>query len=379
MTGLLKNVMTEKAATQAAPAIDLDAIVATGNKRIRRRRTARGLGIAALAAGLVATAVTVLPGADEPPISDGISSSFAERKVTWARTDVIHYGDRDIALGGHELVAFVQTDVGFVFADRSGDVFVANGTSIVKLGGGNTAFRLEADDTGNLVGWVDSSKPVPEFVVYDASTRREVARTNSGNEATDPEQAPGRIKPTVVGIDAGYAYLVASDGFRRLDLDSGANTMLRKGLYPDNVRDVTAGLFAITSQLSGDGGSVVVGDSATATAPKFAGWQADLSPDGRHLFTESADVPRVFRADSTTALPLAHPDHPLMILSQWLDNDRFVAVGIRDAVDKPQMQPVDLITCSFSRLSCEVSVPAFMPYPKDKAGFQLPDGHDLDS
>ncbi|MFC0625872.1 hypothetical protein [Kribbella deserti] len=142
----------------------------------------------------------------------------------------------------------------------------------------------------------------------------------------------------------------------------------------NNFQDVAAGVFATTRH--NPSGHLVVSPDFGSDKPRFDGWHTDLSPDGRHLYTESGDIPRVYAAGSTTPLPLAHADHPLIVISQWLDNDRFVAVGIRDSELKPVMQPIDLVICSISTLKCEVTLPKVQPYPKTDAetGFRLPTG-----
>jgi hypothetical protein len=65
-----------------------------------------------------------------------------------------------------------------------------------------------------------------------------------------------------------------------------------------------------------------------------------------------------------------------LILSTWLDNDRFTTVGMK-TMDDEDRTPLDLLTCSVKTASCTVAVPRFAPYPPDNGGpigWQLPIG-----
>jgi hypothetical protein len=309
------------------------------------------------------------------------TTPFTERRATYATGDKIHYGQQIITVGANKVVSFVQTDVGFVYADKAGDVFIADGHRIDKVGSGNRTFRLKSSDTGSLVGWVDRSKSVPEFVVYDAAARREVARTSEGNK---PGKVTPEWEPTVIGIDGGFAYLAASDGLRKWDLSAGSGRLVKPGLRPDGVEDVAAGRLAFEHQLSKghDGGTdlAVSPDINAIQPPHFTGWHGDLSPGARYLLTDISDKQHLFRLSPPAEITLRHPDHPLIVITQWVNDNEFFAIGFRDKELKPQMQPIDLLHCSVTARACSVVIAKVAPYPADDKNplIQLPRGRTLD-
>lgn len=368
MTGLLRDALTERAAAEEAPHLDLDAIVRTGDRRIRRRRGLTGLAAAAALATVVASGAVVLDrtAADAP--ADG-PAPFTQRRVTWASGDTIHYGDQKIAIGPANIAAFIQTDSGFVLTDRSGVVSVADGRTVTRIGAGNLSLRLIADDTGSWVGWVDGTAAVPEFVVYDVATRRELLRTADGNTARLNWTAPNA--PAAVDIDDGYAYFAAADGLRRWEIATGRGLLLERGLTGGQVEDVAAGKLAVQRR-GATGDQLVVSADLGARAPRFDGSSGSLSPGAKHLIPGQADIKLVFSVEHGTVRELRHSEHDLYAPSQWLDDNRFVALGVKDGEHKWQVPPFDLLVCSIGS-GCEVAVPAFAPYA-GSPDFRLPDG-----
>lgn len=375
MSGLLKDTLSERAAAEEAPHLDLATIARVGDRRIRRRR--RLTGVTAVAAVIaVVTAGTVAFDRDAAEGPAGGPDSFARRSVTWASGDTIHYGDRTIRVSPVSIKAFVQTDSGFVLTDASGAVYVADGRSVTRIGAGNRSLRLSADDTGSWAGWVDHTAAVPEFVVYDVASRRELLRTAEGNKAA-MEPWPSPNAPTAVDIDGRYAYFAAADGLHRWEVATGRGTLLERGLRGQAVLDVAAGKFAV-GRPTGSESDIVVSDDLGADEPRFDGWTGTLSPGGSHLATDRADVQRVFSVEQGTIQQVSHPEHPIYAPTQWLDETRFVALGIRDKENKPVMQPIDLLVCTVGS-RCEVAVPAFASYPRDgnDPGFQVPNGQSI--
>jgi hypothetical protein len=77
---------------------------------------------------------------------------------------------------------------------------------------------------------------------------------------------------------------------------------------------------------------------------------------------------------------LRHPNHPGILINQWVNDDEFFAVGFKDKELKPRMQPVDLLHCSVTARACSVVVAKFAQYPTDdkNPAFQLPRGRTFD-
>ena len=100
MTDLLKDTLTTQAADAEPPELDLDAIIAQGNRRLRHRRARTFLATAVVAPAVVAAGLTAvrLTGHDAQQANQP-QLSFTERRSTYALNGVIHFGDATIATG----------------------------------------------------------------------------------------------------------------------------------------------------------------------------------------------------------------------------------------------------------------------------------------
>ncbi|MBA2559773.1 MAG: hypothetical protein H0V07_07770, partial [Propionibacteriales bacterium] len=129
MSGPLKDLLAERARAAEPPRLDVGAVIESGNARLRRRRIALGTGTAGAvlavmwAGSLVSTSETESdPGRLQPA-----AAAFADRQVTYALGSTIHYGDQRMDVAPYEVSTFVQTDSGFVFTDKAGEVVVTDG------------------------------------------------------------------------------------------------------------------------------------------------------------------------------------------------------------------------------------------------------------
>ncbi|TDU84041.1 hypothetical protein EV138_6510 [Kribbella voronezhensis] len=378
MTGLLKDTLTERAAALDEPPLDLDAIIATGNRRIRRRRATAVAAVACVSALVLACGVITaknLAGADEPPV--GGVPTFEDRRPTYATGDTIHFGADVIKVGPAKIVSFVQTDAGFAYAAANGDVYFTDGHDDTKIGKGNKRLELTAGDHGTVVGWVDATHAVRQFVLYDVAAGKELARTTVGNTAGKP--ANDDREPRVIAIDNDQAYLAALDGLHRWNLGTGKAELVQAGLRQNFVVDAANGLLAYDA-LEGNGG----GTSGIAVGPKLGSRKAitdasegDLSPDGSYLFSDGTDEAHVSRTDGTGEVKLTS-GYALLALSVWQDDDHFTTIGIKH-LKNPEKTPLDLLTCSVSHATCTVSIAKFARYPADNGipAFQFPTGKAL--
>ncbi len=307
----------------AAPALDLDRVVADGNRRIRRRR---GLVVAATAA-VVAGAVAIAWSVVRVERSAGpVGTPFRDARPTYSAGSTIHYGNTVVEVG-HQITALIQTDTGFVFTTPSAEVFLADGKHVRRIG--TTAGRLVADDSGPYVGWTDSDS----YVVYDTAARRMVEHDGAG---------PGSA--TVVAIDDGNVYLAKADGLHRWNLADKAEDLIAPDVRAEDVFDVAAGRYAILAppRLTTPGGPLVlVSTDPTADRALVAGTTADVSPDGATTW-------------GTT--------------SSHFVEDVVTAAGSAD--------DVDLLTCSIRAGACSVTQPDIAKLKADGSdpGFRLPNG-----
>jgi hypothetical protein len=361
MTGLLKDLMEERAHHAGAPTLDLDAIIQTGDRRVRRRRVVAGgaVGAAAVAAAVVAVVVISpatfnLRGDKAEPVQKPPVSQFAEELPTYAAGTSIHYGADVIDIAPYSASTFVQTDDGFVFVD-GGTVFLADGDTVEQIGvtDMSSADVLVADDTGPYVAWVDTSAtPAPELVIYDTAARDEAARTSEGSLPLKRGTVPDEFTVSMVqAIDGGVVYWHNSNGVQAYDIESGESATVKAGASSGWLFDVQSGVLARSSY---DDLAVTVSADPKAEEPNFAGRFASLSPDGSMVATSDGQEQHIFSVSAPTQdlLPPT-PDHPYVTFGQWLDNDRFTLLG--DRTPDQTTASFDVLTCSVGDQACTVA------------------------
>lgn len=373
MTGLLEDLLASKAAAIDPPALDLDRVVADGNRRIRRRR---GLVVAATAA-VVAGAVAIAWGVVAIDRSaDPVSTPFREPRPTYSAGSTIHYGDTTVEVG-HQISALVRTGSGFVFTTSAADVFLADGKHVRRIG--TTGGRLVADDTGPYVGWTDSDS----YVVYDTAARRELEHNGAGSGPA-----------TVVAIDDGNVYLTKADGLHRWNPADKTDDLVARDTKAEDVFDVAAGRYAIRSRLPVPAGpTFVVSADPTADQPGARGETADLAPGGGAVVARSAGGPApsvtvgqwlsVYTTGSFKQVTISHPRYAGLGSIAWLDDDRFTTWGSTNsrvtndvATIVGSADDVDLLTCSIRAGACTVTQQSFAKLKADDSdpAFRLPNG-----
>lgn len=355
MTGTLKDLMTQRADAEPAPHVDLDAIVRAGDARLRRRRAVAGAGAAALAAVLAVGVPAVVDDDSSKPsgVVRPAGGAYVDRQVTYALESAIHNGDQVIDVSPQKVTTYVQTDDGFVFADGSGAIFFADGDETVRVGRTGLPYGqlLVADDSGPYAGWVDTeSGPASEFVVYDTSSRTEVVRTSEGNVPTTDSTGEFDL-PMMGAIDGEFAYWHSSAGITRWDLRTDSAELIAPRASYTWLQDVAADQVARTAH---ETQRTVVNADPDADAPLFDGTFANLSPRARYVYTDVDDRAKVFDVATGDERTPDFSGYPFMALSQWLDDDRLVAVAIR--AGNKESDPLDLLTCSIASGDCEVTV-----------------------
>lgn len=371
MTGLLKDTFTQEAEAIGDPNIDLDAIVATGNRRLRRRRlakvmTAVAASVAVASGGLVA--VQHLGTGQDAQVATG--GPLTERRPTWASGKEIHFGP-DVIRVPVAVASFVQTNADFVFTSADGSVYrVADVGGATKIGKGSKSHQLAADAEHGVVGWVDATRPVPEFVVYDLEAGREVARTATGNKRGTATSEP----PRVAAIDDGIAYFGASDGLRRWNLATGVGELIKAKAVPSFLLAADAGQL-VWENTAGDNLSVGT-DVNTPNPTHYDGWHVSLSPQARYLLTDKADNVGVVDLRSGKSAPVTIPGYVLIAPIQWKDDHTVYAIGFRD-----ETSPLDLLTCTIkppTSVNCTATLREFAPPLTKKSITQFPTGSPMD-
>ncbi len=332
MSELLKDVMQERAAAAGGPHLDLDAIVSNGNKRVRRNR---------VVVGVVATAAVIAAVFAVPAVVDHDSvgqrnlqpvtpkPAFETRTATYAIDTTIYYGDDPIDVSPHVVSSLVQTDNGFVFTSPEGDqqgVYWTNAVDTVRIGATNQAAgtMLAADDSGPYVEWVDTdANPLPEFVVFDTSTGKEIARTSEGNKPAARQTDEFEL-PVVHAIDGETAYWHSSAGTVAYDLAKGTQQLVMPHTSPAYLFDVANGLFA---HASFDDLASAVTTTMSAERPVIQGVSPVLSPNGTYVATTWQQSLRISDVATQRDLTPQARDYQTVLLTQWIDDFTYAAVG----------------------------------------------------
>lgn len=371
MTGLLKDTFTEEAESIGDPHLDLDAIVANGRRRIKRRRLGMVITAVAASTGVVAGGLTVvqqLQGGSEAPVASA-GQTAAERRPTWADGNEIHFGSEVIRVSP-AVASFVQVDIGFVYTSADGSVYRVVGRGTERIGKGNKDHKLAVDSDKSLVGWVDANPSVPEFVVYDVAGHREVARTAAGNKAGSAKLDSG---VRVSAIDSGFAYFGATDGLHRWDLAKGVGQLIKPKAIPRFLVAADAGQL-VWEHPTGDGESdLAVGTDVNAPDPKhFTGWAANISPQARFLLTDEADEVRLVDLRTGTTSDVKIPGYTVIVPTQWKGDHSFYAIGFTGDTER-----LDLLLCTITsagKVTSKVSLSKFAPPLTDASTTQFPIG-----
>ena len=355
MGELLKDVMNERARAAGGPELDLDAIIANGDKRIRRTRIAVGVGVTAAVVAAIIAVPTVI---DRQSVGEkdlqpaNPNGAFVTRTTTYAIGTTIYYGDDAIDVSPHGITSLVQTDFGFVFttpkADHQ-DVFFTDANTTTKIGetAQQAGTMLAADDRGSYVSWVDTNAdPLPEFVVYDTDAGKEVARTSEGNKPL-PQVKDEFTVPVVHAIDGQSAYWHSSAGTVGYDIADGTQQLLQPHSSASYLFDVKNGVFAYSAQNLSTSVNRVLGPDR----PFVPGiGEPVLSPSGSHVMTMPQASSKIFEtATQKDVTPLARK-FKQVLLTQWIDDDNYAAIGSADG--NINGGPIGELVCTISEGVC---------------------------
>lgn len=341
MTEKLKNLLHDQATTVDFALPDLDAITATGDRRIRRRR-ATGLagGLAALA--MVGGVAIVALGGDDgtPRVAD---EPFPATPLSWADGSTFHAGDltRDV---GHEVAAYVVTRHGYVFADDDGTVWSFVAGRVEEVGTVTSRSpRLVGDTDGALVGWVDPSGEVPAFVVLDTSTGRTTtlqAETTAGMGSLADEEDPAYF----YAIDGSTAYLRDHRGAVGVDVTAGE--VVWRDRTARNGFDVITAEDGLVALDAGDDGTTIEGGAEPVTLRQVYGSMGAFSASGRWLSLD-ADEPEVYDARTGRRIRIDVGSRAFGTGYAWIDDATLVVLAAQ-----AEAGPVELLTCTVPDGTC---------------------------
>lgn len=366
MTGLLKDLMQDRANRLDQPVLDFEAITRGGERRVRRRRLVGGAtGLAAVVA--VAALAPVVFDGDGGVDNDRTAVSGAA-VLTWAEGDVIH-ADGQTHEMGHDIHAFVATDRGYVLMDPDGGVWSWTGGRAERVGTALTdpsgSYAVLVAD-GPWAGWMDPDHD--EYVFLDQATGT-VQRT----PASPGGVAKSRLR--MFAIDGTTAYVRDADDLVTIDLVSEDVAVIGSLQAGSEIDDVEGGL--ILHSLSKDGSEVTVASRDLATdRPALGISGGDISPGGRYVMSEnSATENDTFTLlelpDGKELTPAVARDYDFFLGYAWADDNTYTAFGVRGIGGRDESSiDIDLLTCKVDTRSCQVADDA----PADVRDFELPIG-----
>ncbi|KRC48762.1 MULTISPECIES: hypothetical protein [unclassified Nocardioides] len=356
MTEKLKNLM-DTAADLDFDAVDLAAVMDSGDRVVRRRRIGLVGGVAALA--VVVGGIALAAGGSDEAADRAPYTGAPANEVTWAVGTRILTSGSSIEVG-HVVHSFVRTGTGFVVADDAGEVWsVARGT-VTSIGrvDPRTA-RLAADVETSVVGWREPDGAGARWVAYDQAAGRRVLSRAIDQPSDDAD---------VVAVDQRSLY-VHNRGWDVLDVDG--NDVWKVGppapggelmAVEDDVMVWSTG-EAYVVERAGDG-AVEIGDPAGTTAV--------LSPDGRRVSFD-ADELRVHNVATGDEERIDVDGRSFAAGFEWLGNDTLAVIASRDG------SMAELLACTVSSGRCREVVADVGTFDELTEGsFALPVGEPVE-
>ncbi|QNN52940.1 hypothetical protein [Nocardioides mesophilus] len=361
MTGLLHDTLDERAGSMPSSSFDAQQVIDDGRRRVRRRRLVAGLATLSVA-GVLGAGAVVGPGLPDaaPRPNDRTATggpAFPDRRIGYAEGSTIHWGTQAFDVGTR-VASYVQTDDGFVWTARTGDVFFFDGTRSVPAGRSETG-RLRTDDTGSVVAWLDLAEDgTPEYVVYDTDLPGVTDRIEQPTILGPAQEGDARYWDNgaqVYAVDDGSIYWRGADAdLVRYDLGTSTETVLLDGAgighpgdgpdVPIEILDVAGGRIAYRTDGSA-GPSTWVGTSLdpARSVRMPTGTDGHLSPDGGRLVVEQDDAAALYDTSTGAALPFAPRGYAFAVGFGWEDDSSVTAVGIKDLSTDPY--DVDFLRC----------------------------------
>ena len=337
MTGMLQDLLRERADDLGAPHVDLASITRDGERRVRRRRTALLGGTAAAAVALVAGIAVVAPGAGPSPdsrrdrVADGTDASPVA--LSWVTGSTLHRaGQPDVDLGV-DVRAWVWAGDDVVFTDSQRRVRIWTGDAVDVVG---EVAEPRPDDAelvadGTRVAWMTP----------DGTPAR--LDTASLESAVGP-QLPGRDL-RVTALDGAMVYAAGSGGVH-VWRPTGPDAYQTLVEDPGGVVMDAEGGTVLRSEGSGRARVTGPGRELTLDVDSFA----DLAPDGAHVVAESNDTGVLLdtatgeRVDLDTGFDWALP-------FQWASDDTVSVLAFTGTGTDPGDTPY-LLPCTVSTGAC---------------------------
>jgi hypothetical protein len=337
----LPTLLHERADRAQLAPIDLDAVVRTGDRRVRRRRLATYGGALAVAGAVGATALLGggggTPRAVDP--ASPVPGAIAQH-ASWFLDGRLHHDGTATDLG-LDVVTYVRTSVGFVLVDAADAVWSWTGGEPVRVGSAADGDqRLVADADGTTAAWIEASDEAgPGVRLLDQSTGEVSATFRFGTGASR--------EATVTAVDGERVWWL--EGGRSLTWADPEETPTR---LPDGTR-VLAVQDGRLVYLDGDGpvrttsGTPGPGDTVLDEGYRDVG---ALSPDGA-LWSADADQVGVVRTSDGERVAL-DVDAAFSTGYEWLDEDSLVVLAGDGEPDDGGSMTARILVCEVPAGTC---------------------------
>ena len=368
MTGQLRTTLHTRADEIAGWEADLDAIVRTGSRRVRRRRAviAGGVAVTLAVVGAAALGIRGHDGAPAPADPDALP-------VTYAVGSVIHSGDTQVDVGLH-VDSFVRLTDRFVFSHDE-HVYEAKDGAVHEIDRlADKATPLMAAEDGQKAAWFGFSDQ------YGAGLKIYPGYPQVGNHPNAqygdfPDGWPADSPPSVRATWGGFLWV--SDGVKTQVTyhdppDGPYESWDIRTTGPSMIQDAAARSLLVRV---GDGLAVVDAnlpqhlnppeesfdnkldlDPGSPQVPNVS--TGDLAPDARHWFTTDGGSFTVYTSSDASAQEPEHPGFTDVTPYQWLGGDTIAALG--HPTDDPD-GPASILTCRVSTNACTVALPDVGP------------------
>ena len=359
MTEKLASLLHDQADRHDFPTPDVDALVRSGDRRVRRRRAGAFAGAVAATVTVGGVVTAIAAGTADPTGTDVAGNGGATVGASWAVGPTIHTEGGSVDVG-HDVAAYVRTSVGYVVADTDGRVWSVVGTgveAVAEIDPRNVRLVADADD--DRVAWLDGEG---DHVVV-------VHQTADGLDAVDryevdgARRLPSRVDALDAGAGAGRLYVTDARGALVIDLSDGRTTPLRPAVAPTDAED---GVLALRT----DQGVVLRSDDRDdLLLPDVHGEAGRLSPDAR-WYSQDADQPEVFDVRDGSRLDL-DLDSAFASGIEWVDDDTLMVIA------QAAGRPLELLRCEVPAGSC-TAVTELGDAESLEPGLALPIGEPLE-
>jgi hypothetical protein len=344
MTGLLTDVMHDRADSLDAPTLDVAAMVRDGERRVARRRlrTTGTVGLAAAAAAVVAVGAPALwSGGSTTATESTFAAAFEAHSPAYAVGSTVHVDGRTFDVG-RDVHAMVQTDAGVVFTDPNGAVWATDGSTEPVEVGRTHARHPSLETDGSLVAWTERRGDMPIYAALDQAAGTDVVRYSLSARRGMGELRDERDPALVYAVDGADVYVRDSRGLVAWDPVSGAERVLGPA-GGSTVEDVKAGLIAHTTS-AGPGRTTYRVGPALGEGTRLDAWNGfALSPDGRWLIGEDEpDEAALFDTTTGRMTDASVDGYSFFVGYGWADEDTYVGLGLNEPYDAAS---VDLLTC----------------------------------